>query len=345
MTILFLDQYADVGGGQVVLLNLLRRLHGRVDLAVAAPPGALTDAAEGLGVHVVLLDPATPHGMAGLVKRVQERSPERIVVNGARVLPAALACAFSAGAYVRGRKRPSVSYINHSAPGSSLRRAYIAGLLRFVDEVIPVAETQKRTRKTAPFPPLGLEAHEIAASRQIPPSPVRAVKAYGRLDPMKGLDVLAQALTVVKVALPDARAEVAVRPTLEQRDEGYGVATTRALRPFLVEGPRDSSWFSPRDIVVIPSRFGEAVCLTAQEAMARGALVIAAPIGDLAAFVVNRITGLSFIAGDSASLARAIISALTMPEEELEGIAAAGRDLMGTRAEHWYTYFVRHVAT
>ena len=309
--VLFVDQYAGLGGGQVVLLELLRRLEGRVDRVLSAPPGPFRDAAVALGVRL-----GDDVGGAS-----------RVVVNGARPLPRVIS---------KTRHVP-VTFVLHSQPATPLRRAVLRACLPWV-EVLPVAGRGRRPG-WLPAPPLGLDA---VSPRPLQDSDFRpwprTVKAFGRLDPVKGLDLLAEVLPGLQQRHPDLAVELAVRSSLEGRSPAYEEGTRRALGPWLVEGERSASWFGPGDLVVIPSR-SEAVCLTAQEAMAAGAVVVGPDTGDLPDLVPLR-----FRPGDASSLSEAVEKALALSPEQAAATAREGQRVVQERAGRWYDWAVEHLA-
>lgn len=110
---MFLDQFSTLGGGQRVLLGLVRRgiEQGR-DIAVALPPGAVAERAAEMGARVFPLAlpvlaqgrkslgdavryvAGAPRLQARLVSSVRQFQPDVIHVNGARLLGAAV---FAAG--------------------------------------------------------------------------------------------------------------------------------------------------------------------------------------------------------------------------------------------------------
>jgi len=115
--------------------------------------------------------------------------------------------------------------------------------------------------------------------------------------------------------------------------------TQALLRDFAVEGERDAGWFQPGDLVVVPSR-SEMACLTAQEAMARGAVVIASRVGDLEEIIEDGRSGLVVEAGDVPQLRATIEQALRMPEDDFLTLARAGRARARERAGAWQGAFV-----
>jgi glycosyltransferase involved in cell wall biosynthesis len=186
------------------------------------------------------------------------------------------------------------------------------------------------------IPPLGLPAKEFLASPPpvVPAGWIAPVKVMARVDRVKGLHVLAEALERVDECVV-SRVRVAMKESLENQDPSYEAAVRQSLAGVLVTGERSKDWFQPGDTVVIPS-LQETVCLVAHEAMARGCLVVAPAVGDLRSVVIEEVSGLTFEAGDSESLARALKRAVELSAEERRELIAEGFQRAKARAGHWY---------
>lgn len=340
--IILLDQYEEIGGGQVVLIELARQLvASRAEVYVVCPSGPLADACTAAGAtHLVGVSPRSASTLRAAWSLVSLR-PTKVIANGGKVLPLAVVVRLLASL---ARVRLTTAYVNHSSGGTWLRRTVIGSLARMVDAEIPVAGSFPRKVNSLDAPPLGLSrAVATAIEEGCAPSGQRSIKAMGRADPMKGFDVLAEALALVGEDARDATF-VALAPSLEGRKPDYERQLRQSLWKRLVEGRRTSSWFEPGDIVVIPSRYGEAVCLTAQEAMLSGCLVVAPPIGDLALLVRTGATGFSFRPGDAQSLANSIEAAWSLPDADVARVVARSRQAAKERVGGWYC-FVRDWCT
>lgn len=337
-TVLLLDQYAGIGGAQIVALDLVRQGFAGATAVVASPVGDFADAVRDSGVRHVPID-GSPTGMARDLRTLARLRPDALLVNGGRVLPLAAALRGVLGA---AGQRPPVSYVNHSTASSIRRAVAIRSLAALMTETIPVAHSLRRG--TRPWPGLGLTAQRFAALAVHPAQPLTGtLKAYGRLDPMKGLDLLGTALTRLRSAHPDLTIEVAVRDSLEGTGDAYATRTRALLADALVRGGRDATWFQPGDLVVIPSRHGEGVSLTAQEAMARAAVVVVSADGDMARYVQDGETGFVFPAGSADGLVAAVARARALGPEQASRVARAGRATIGARAQHWHDAVARHV--
>ena len=150
----------------------------------------------------------------------------------------------------------------------------------------------------------------------------RVALFVGRIDPIKGLDTLVNAIPAVKN--PKARF-VFVGGDLDEDGEPVGplreiVEATQALGVrdrclFVGSLPQDQlpTYYSASDIVVVPSRY-ESFGLVAVEAMASGTPVIASRVGGLAYTIEDGVTGLLVERGDVAALATAIDGLLSDDE-------------------------------
>jgi glycosyltransferase involved in cell wall biosynthesis len=158
-----------------------------------------------------------------------------------------------------------------------------------------------------------------------PPLPVEPrLVIVGRLIPIKGHDVLLQALAAVRRERPDVTLRIAgdgplegeLRATVQQL--GLDDAVTFLGRVAPVEPV-----FEDAQIVVVSS-FGEGFGMVALEAMERGRPVVASAVGGLPEIVDDGRTGLLVPAGDVDALAAAILE-LARDPARAAGLGAAGR--------------------
>lgn len=174
----------------------------------------------------------------------------------------------------------------------------------------------------------------------------------GRFEPRKGIDIAIATFAQVHAALSDA--------TFQFVGDTVGPETTRLFKEYggevLLSSPRvtfhgqverDSldDLYATVDIVFMPSRY-ESFGLVAIEAMAAGAVVVAAKAGGLVEVVVDGKTGyLVPLDGSEAALAAKRIIALAKDQRLRQTISKAARtafedhfqvDLMAQRAEAVY---------
>jgi 1,4-alpha-glucan branching enzyme len=160
-------------------------------------------------------------------------------------------------------------------------------------------------------------------ARGVPPEPLSArsgeptVVFFGRLEPVKGVDVLLDAMRDVW------QQDRGVRLVLIGRDTNWGggesmgarlkrMAGAHADRLTLVGNQPPESLFpvvAAADVVVLPSRW-ESFSLAALESMALGRPTVVSRVGGLTEFVEHERNGLVVAPGDAAALARALVRLL-----------------------------------
>ncbi len=178
----------------------------------------------------------------------------------------------------------------------------------------------------------------MARARLGIPAEERVVLAVGRIEPLKGLDILIRSLAEMSdregVALyiiggdERAAAEIArLRAVAEQ----VGVAD--AVR-FLGPRPHEAlvDYYAAADVVAVPS-FYESFGLVAVEAMASGVPVVASRVGGLASTVVDGRTGYLIPWRCPTPFAEKI-ETLLRNEELRRALGAGARD----RMEHGYAW-------
>lgn len=148
----------------------------------------------------------------------------------------------------------------------------------------------------------------------VPGEPLR-IGSLGRLHPVKGYDVLADAVAILQTRGIDLRVTIggdgAQHAALEARLDLAGY----------VERPRD--FLAGLHLYIQPSR-SEGLCVAAHEAMQAGLPVIASAVGELEHSIVPGETGWLVPPGDAVALAEALVKAVAAPER-LAGMGAAAR--------------------
>lgn len=147
---------------------------------------------------------------------------------------------------------------------------------------------------------------------------------FGQLSEFKGLDVLLQAMHLLR---PEQRARICVEvngANGEQHAAWYQELLDKLRQPLIAEGclrwsgPYERSQLAGRlgglDWVVVPSLWWENSPLVIQEAFALGVPVIAADIGGMAEKVRNGIDGLHFEACNPHALADVLRRVLAEPQ-------------------------------
>ncbi len=152
----------------------------------------------------------------------------------------------------------------------------------------------------------------------LPGDPLR-IGSLGRVHPVKGYDVLADAL--VLLAGCGIECTVTVGGDGPGREALAARAGGRLHFAGFVDRPRD--FLAGLHLYLQPSR-SEGLCVAAHEAMQAGVPVIASAVGELPCSIVPGATGWLVPPGDAAALAAALAEALAMPER-LAALGAAGR--------------------
>lgn len=152
--------------------------------------------------------------------------------------------------------------------------------------------------------------------------PVR-IGSLGRLHPVKGYDILIDALARLPADLPPLTVTIAgdgaERDALAERAAAAGGTALRL--PGFAEAPH--AFLAGLHLYVQPSR-SEGLCVAAHEAMVAALPVVASRVGELAETVVDGTTGALVAPGDPAALAGALAELLRRPERLAE-VGAAGR--------------------
>jgi len=169
---------------------------------------------------------------------------------------------------------------------------------------------------------------EAKAYIGIPPND-RMILFVGRIEPLKGLDILIEAMgrfcqqnpdeqksldLVIIGGEPDVSPEAmtAEMTRLQALREKYGI---RDMVTFLGKRAQDTLpyYYSAAETVVVPSHY-ESFGMVALEAMACGTPVVASQVGGLAFLVQDGVTGYSIPVGDPQALCHRLMTLLSNPE-------------------------------
>lgn len=152
----------------------------------------------------------------------------------------------------------------------------------------------------------------------------------GRLHYLKGLDLLIEAIPLVKARF--SRVEFVIIGSGPEEESLKQLARERGVSESVrFAGYRRNAWrlMPAFDVVVLPSR-EEAQSIALLEAMACGKPVVAARVGGVPEVVDDGVTGLLYPAGDVAALAAALIEVLKDASKRAS-MGAAGRWRVGER--------------
>jgi glycosyltransferase involved in cell wall biosynthesis len=329
--IVVFDSKEGRGGGQVVLESLLRRF---VD---SATPVALVMPAAGQRAISIPASVATFNTEKDFLDASTSGQTYLLVSNANSSLPAVVRAGkalHNKGATVR------TAAIVHNYAEKLVNRVATRVLLQKIDLPIAVEPGLAAMRKDIIIPPwLSLES----APSPLPSGIVRTgkVKTFARPDHSKGLHLLPAIFRLLEEK--GYTGEVAVGQALQQQSS-YKAQLERDLKPWAVTGSRTAAWIDPGDIFLVPSVSGEAVCLSAQEAMAQGAFVITSRVG-LLSYMSPTSSGIrTFEVGDTSGAAKIIMDALTMDESEFASECRSGNAQIRDRAGLWYEHVVRLLA-
>lgn len=290
------------GGAEHSLGHLLAALPDDVRVHVAGPdPGMvrwLAARRPGAGAHVV-------DGLLGTTRLLHRLRPDVVHLN--RHSPWACGAATAAALTLPDARVTVVDQL-------PMRTVSLPELLRVraltarVDAAVAVGEAS--ARRVEDFYALGRgSVRSVPNLVPDPGPPVRAphdgplrLVAVGRLDRVKGHDVLLDALVDVDGVLLTVVGEGACRPELEKQVADLGLAD-RVLLPGWSEDVAGE--LARADVLVLPSRT-EGWPLTVVEAMLAGLPVVATPVGSVAEAVQDGVTGLLVPKDDAPALAGAL---------------------------------------
>ena len=371
--VLFVCHSRAIGGSELYLEEIARRMADRAEVRVVCRPDGVLDEwaarLEAAGPTVARLDPRRPEGWRRLLAAVRWASVVHLTLAnrvGAYQVATTLAC--------RVGRRPLVcthqlARATEDLPlgwlGRRFRAAALRGVYGYASRNIAVSEEGRRlltaragldARRTVRigngvdverFAPVPCDARRALRRRLLDdrPDDRPICCTVARLSAQKGLDVLVEAAAILRrrQGRPPARFVVVgdgeLREPLERRIHERGVEDAVEL---LGARPPDevAGWLAAADVFVLPSRY-EGLSLAVMEAMACGLPVVVSDVSGSAELVPTAEDGRVVPADDPAALADA--------GEEL--LADAGlRRHMGerarTRAERhsWEECFARTAA-
>ena len=360
LRIAFLDQYAGLGGGQQVLVDLARHFYRSGDLITVHIPGEgrTSDLLRGEWIDVrdlpvpemtpghkplkeKLLYPPKAYAAAKVLQRdLSETGAEVIYANGPRTfLPAVIAAGeldipVFCGLHLhfpRGAERRLIKWC--------FGRECVRGIL-FCSKTVaaPFCEFLENKGFIAPYwvnPNFLAAPKERDAFRQrlgIPGEAV-VVGVVGRISPTKGQRLFLESVSPLLDRFKELHIVIAGSSDFERKEEEEAILDARAKCPdpsrvHLVFEMVDAIFFMDcLDVLAVPSMWEEPFGLVAVEGMARGLPLVVTRSGALPETVVDGKTGI-MAEKDGASIREAVA--------RLAGDAALRREMGSagrTRAE------------
>lgn len=347
MRVLIVEHKTVCGGGQVVLLNLLRawqEMGAPVHAAVVCPPEAESAAAFralGVPVYFQLLGEIVPARGAvwnlvrrapptfTLAKLVRRLEADVVLANGAFSF---LACTLAAQL-----ARTPVLWLEHNSTLPSGRVLEL--MIRRADRIVTVSKgiggqftaLVPEAREKVAVVYVGVDVERIKCRAQT--SGIRrelnwtnnlVIGTVARLAPEKGIDLLIETAGRFREKISHARWLVVgdgpERAPLEQRAQALELETTMQFVGFREQV---AEYLGAMDIFVLSSR-AEGLPLALLEAMAAGVPVIAADVGGVREAITDGVTGLVVQPGSQEALEQALLC-LVGDAQKRRTIGAAGQ--------------------
>jgi len=173
--------------------------------------------------------------------------------------------------------------------------------------------------------PNGVDRDGRAGDRVHAPAAAPIIAAVGRVEPIKGFDVLVDALPLVRHTMASARVLIggdgSAAAGLRAQADAAGLAEAVEVLGWL-DPPDVADLLAQADVVVVPSR-REAFGIVVLEAWRAGTPVVASRVDGLGELIDDGATGILVPPGDAAALAQACVRILT--DTTLAGtLSAAG---------------------
>jgi glycosyltransferase involved in cell wall biosynthesis len=347
MNILCLDQYAELGGAQRMLLELLPSFTARgwnPYVAVPNDKGNLLERARELGY-------GTGSFQLSKYTKVQKTSGEMfqflrdsfllaqefltwirtlaidlVYVNGPRVLPAASWAA----------RRSSLPLLFHChnrlhqrsairLAASSLRfsGAQVVACCRYATE--PLLSSLKAERVHVIYNGVAAATSTTIEKRR----EIRRVGVVGRIEEEKGQLEFVHAVRILSGTRPGLRFSVIGKPLFADNAYFDNVREASEGLPIDFRGWIDSpaDIFDSLDLIVVPSSSLDATPRIVLEALAAGIPIVANAVGGIPEILKNMETGILVYQRTPAALAEGIALALDMHEDKIASLVENGRRL------------------
>lgn len=319
MNILFLDQFSDLGGAQMCLIDLLPAIREQGWNAIVAAPGdgKLFSACERVGcvAHRIDIGPYhsgrksfgdvlrfaadVPVAAKRIRKLMKQHAIDLVYANGPRVvLPAAAAV----------RETPLIFHC-HSYISPRYQAALINASLRHCASRV-IACCKFVAQPFAAHNPQVVFNGVADQARQRSPQNHRRIGIIGRISPEKGQAEFLRAAHLLLKSVPDCRFVICGFAS-DQRYERE-IRSLAGKLPVEFTGWRDDvgDVLSKLDVLVVPSSFTEATTRVIPEAFSAGVVVVAHNAGGIPEIVKHGENGFLVDSVDQLALAEACIQAL-----------------------------------
>ena len=346
-SLLFVDQFSDLGGSQRSTLDLLPAL-GDFELEFALPgPGPLTAALQRRGLSWQQLEIGAYRlgrksfadvvrfavRQPGAARRLSEMAAGKslIYASGPRVFPAAAVAARRTGV-------PLIWHLHLEIESWRDRKILEAAagwgrprVIACSQACLDMFKESGAVRRHATVVYNGVEEVRVTPARpnDAPSKHAPVIGMIGRIHPDKGVLDFLDAIPEVTCAFPEARFRVigprvdpAFSKQVDERAAELAAQCGAACLEFTGESGSPAAAFAGLDLLVVPSH-REAASRVVLEAFSAGVPVVASDAGGLPE-VVGR-DGVIFPCGDSAQLAAIIVRVLLDPSLRQRMVQAGRR--------------------
>jgi glycosyltransferase involved in cell wall biosynthesis len=342
--ILFVDHAASPGGGQLALLWLLERGSRIRPTVIFLGDGPVAARLRAAGVDVQVLYPGRAFeqkmlitALPKLLRIVRESKPDAVVATSAAVVKMLAMIPFGS--------IPALVYLQEDLERVRDRGLVTEILFRLVypgfDGFIANSEWTGSTipasfseiPRSVAYPPSNVPGTlPNQAARTFPREGTIRIAAFSRPERWKGLDILVDALGIVKAERPDADFRLDLYGGGLVGDDDYVVCLRRSLEqaPFPAEmhGHVDDVpvRMASTDVMVLPSRLPEPFGQVIAQGLAHGCVVVVSDQGGAVEQIVADRNGLVFQPGSARSLADQI-ERLLDDREPADGLLREARDV------------------
>lgn len=328
VTIVFLDQYGELGGAQLCLLDLLPAVAERGWRAVVAAPaeGPLLDRCRAAGAAVeeirLRTNPAPRFALDSaaaarcIARLLTSIRADLLYINGPRAVPA--------GVWAAGGRCRVVFHCHSVFP----RATPIVGRLLRRARAVVIASSAFVLRPLTRY----VGGHvvyngvtDLARPRQ--PAAAPRIGVIGRISPEKGQLEFVEAARRLAPKLPAARFTICGAPQFSDPAYQQLVRRRAAGLPidFLDWQEDVARVLAALDVLVVPSTGPESTTRVIPEAFSAGVAVVAARTGGIPEVVDDGVTGVLVGNGSPEQLAAAIHRLAAAPADRTRGMVAAGR--------------------